>query len=196
VPNRRLDRIEELLNDLSKQVADQDESSLRDRFTSPEFSDILEDGIQQSARALSDVRIHRIASLLKNSLTDAELSHLRDKRLLELLGQVNDAELIILQSHTRTARHDPEWVAQHESTLRLRVAFIGSSQADLDEAATHKQYKEHLAQLGLLEARVRLVKGAPEYDSQSGRPKISSYDLTTLGRLFLRRIDVLQDDEL
>ena len=108
IPNRRLDRIEALLNELSQQLGNRSADDVQARFNSPEFADVLEDAIGQSARALSQERIHRIAALLKNSLTDEELRHLQDKRVLDLLAELNDAELIILQSYSREARFDPD----------------------------------------------------------------------------------------
>src|SRR5688500_11999438 len=106
IPNRRLDRIETLLEELSRKLGDRSEDQVRERFTSPEFVDLLEEGLQQSARALSEERISSIATLLKNSLTEKELNHAHDKRLLELLGTLNDAEIIVLQSYTMKAQRD------------------------------------------------------------------------------------------
>jgi hypothetical protein len=197
IPNRRVDRIETLLQELSLKLGNREPETVRDRFTSPEFSDILEEGLTQSARALSDERIKHIASLLKNSLTEAELTHVQDKRMLELLGQVNDAELIMLQSYTRAMQYDQAWREKHDAVLHSRPAYIGAAQDDLDQATLQQQFREHLAQLGLLTRRVKSWKKGelPEFDEKTGLPKSSGYEITALGRLLLRRIDVLGADQ-
>ena len=197
IPNRRLDRIEALLEELSRKLGDQSPDEVRDRFTSPEFADLLEEGLQQSARALSGERIARIAALLKNSLTEQELNHAQDKRLLELLGSLNDAEIIMLQSYTRKAQYDHEWQERHAAVLVGPRAYIGAPQEDLDQATLNKQFREHLAQMGLLVARVKSWKKGeiPEFDDKTGLPKLSGYELTPLGRLLLKRVDLLGEDE-
>lgn len=198
VPNRRLQRVEQLLEELAKKIDGKSAEDIEGRFRSPEFVDLLEESIIQASKALSDERVERIAALLKNGLNDDDLNHLRDKRMLELLGQFNDAELIILQSHTRECRHDPEWVKRHERVLALRPAYIGAPKADLDAAALHSQFNEHLAQIGLLEPRYRIDRqtGLPEFDAQRGTQKVTSYELSRLGRMLLQRIDLLGEDGL
>ncbi len=197
IPNRRLERLEELMAELSRQIGDRDSESLRERFTSPEFVDILEEAMQQAARAVDPTRILQVAALLKNGLTDDEFRHLQDKRLLELLGELNDAEVILLRSYTYAVRNDAEWRKQHEAVLRPPLANMGAPQDDMDQATLHGQFREHLARLGLLKQRFRRWKKGelPEFNERTGLPQTEGYELTSLGRLLLRRIDVLGPDE-
>ena len=198
IPNRRLDRIEALLNELSQQLGNRSADDVQARFNSPEFADVLEDAIGQSARALSQERIHRIAALLKNSLTDEELRHLQDKRVLDLLAELNDAELIILQSYSREARFDPDWLNNNAAVINPTPSYFGASQSEHDEATLQEQFREHLRQLGLLSATISPSSkpgGIPQFDDRTGLPKTSGYELTSLGLLLLRRIDVLGPTE-
>jgi hypothetical protein len=60
----------------------------------------LEDALPQASRALSDERKEYIANLLKNSLTDDSLEHAGKKKLLSLLNELNDPEIILLYYYT------------------------------------------------------------------------------------------------
>lgn len=196
IPNQRLDRIEALLAEVSKQIGESEGDDLRARFTSPEFVDVLEEGFQQASRALPGDRIQLIAAILKNGLTEAEFDHLQDKRLLELLGEVNDAEIVLLRSHTLASR-EGDWKERHSDILIPPVATMNSSQQTKDKATIHGQFNANLARLGLLRARFRSWKKGevPKFDATTGLPQVSGYELTPLGRLLLRRVDVLKEGE-
>jgi hypothetical protein len=198
IPNRRLDRVEKLIEELSAKLGERDPETVRERFTGVEYVDLLEEGMVQAARAISEKRIEEIASLLKNSLTDAELRHQQDKRLLQLLGELNEVELLLLSSYTAKARYDDEWAKKHDSVLRPPPAYMGAAQEDLDKATLHEQFKQHLARLGLLRPKFKSWKKGefPEMDQDTGQPKVSYYDITALGRLLLRRVDLLGADEM
>lgn len=198
IPNRRLDRVEQLLEELSTRLGERDPEELRERFNGVEYGDLLEEGMIQAARAISEERIAHIAALLKNSLTDAELRHLQDKRLLQVLGELNDAEVVLLASYTMKARYDQQWQEQHKAVLRAPPAYIGAPQEELDQATIHDQFKSNLTRLGLLRPKVRSWKKGelPELDQNTGQPKVSHFEITPLGRLLLRRIDLLGDKEM
>lgn len=99
IPNQRHDRIADFLRMLNEKLQTLEEDFLKEKMRTEEFVDLFEDGAYQAARALTDERKERIASLLKNSLTSDELSHVQEKKLLSLLGELNDAELVILKYH-------------------------------------------------------------------------------------------------
>ena len=198
IPDRRLDRVEKLVGELSAKLGERDPEMLRERFTGVEYVDLLEEGMVQAARAITDERISEIASLLKNSLTDAELRHHQDKRLLQIFGELNDVEVVLLTSYSSKSRYNEEWIKKHESVLRAPPAYMGASQEDLNQATVHDQFKLNLARLGLLRAKVKSWKKGelPEFDARTGLPKVSHYEITALGRLLLRRIDLLGEREM
>src|SRR4029453_11155872 len=70
IPNQRLDRIEILLHTLEARLSGLDRNQIEPRFRSPEFVDLLEEGMQQASRAIDSMRIEYIATLLKNSIAD------------------------------------------------------------------------------------------------------------------------------
>lgn len=193
IPNQRMDRITEFLGMLEKKLENLEKDMLEERMRSEEFVDLFEDGTFQAARALSAERRERIAALLKNSLTSSDLEHIQQKQLLSLLGEINDAELIILQAHGLDL--DPwaeeEFYERHEDTIRGPLALLGSSQEEGDRQAVHDSYRAHLTRLGLLRATYKKPKKGelPEWDLKTGMLKAKGYEITPLGRLLLRQID-------
>ena len=72
---------------------------MKKRFKEEIFIDLFEDGVFQSIKALSNERHEYIASILKNSLSQEEINYLQQKKLLNILSQLNDAEIIHFQYH-------------------------------------------------------------------------------------------------
>lgn len=193
IPNQRIDRIESLLKLLESKIQEEDRPKVKERIVSPESVDLIEDGFIQASRALSEERKEYIASLLKNSLTDDELKHIEYKRLLSMLGELNDLEVLILKSQTLLRgqpEHDEFWKA-HKEVLTPPLAHMGSSQEEIDKHAIYQTHKLHLANLGLLNPRFKKPKRGdlPEFDDKTGMIKAQGYSITGLGRLLLRSID-------
>lgn len=193
IPNQRVDRIESLLKILESKISDEDKPKIKERITTPESVDLIEDGFIQASRALSEERKEYIALLLKNSLTDDDLKHIEYKRLLSILGELNDLEVLILNSHTKyhgKPEHKEFWEA-HEDALTLPRTHMGSSQEEIDKHTIFQTHRVHLANLGLLKMRFKKPKRGetPEFDEKTGMIKAQGYDITGLGRLLLRSID-------
>ncbi len=193
IPNQRIDRIESLLKLLESKIQEEDRSKVKERIVSPESVDLIEDGFIQASRALSEERKEYIASLLKNSLTDDDLKHIEYKRLLSILGELNDLEVLILKSqtlHRGQPEHGEFWEA-HEGALTPPLAHMGSTQEEIDKHTIYQTHKQHLANLSLLKPRFKKPKGGefPEFDDKTGMIKAQGYDITGLGRLLLRSID-------
>ena len=198
LPNRRLERIEGLLLRLSDKVRDLDEQRLREKFEEPEFVDLFEDGVFQATRALSDERVEYIASLLESGITSDREKFLENKTLLQLLGELNDVEVILLRSYARNPQDDEEFRTKHADTLAPKRAYIGAPREELDEYTMRGSYLTHMTRLGLLRPHIfpRPKKGElPEFDYQTGMIKSSSHEITPLGRLLLARIELIREDE-
>lgn len=193
IPNQRMDRIADFLRVLDEKLRVFQRDVLEEKMRTEEFVDLFEDGTFQAARALTGERRERIAALLKNSLTSDDLNHLQEKQLLSVLGELNDAELIILRSYGLDL--DPseaqEFIERHEHTIRGPIAFVGSSQKDADQRTVHDTYRNHLTRLGLLRASYKKPKKGelPEWDIKTGMLKAQGYRITPLGRLLLRYVD-------
>ncbi|MCQ4317173.1 hypothetical protein EA797_03955 [Stutzerimonas zhaodongensis] len=197
IPNQRIDRIESLLKLLESKIAEDEKSKVEEKIVTPESVDLIEDGFLQAARALSEERKDYIASLLKNSLTNDRLEYIENKRLLSILGQLNDLEIIILKSYTlhHGEPDSEEFFKIHQDSLQPPDAFLGSTQEDLDKHVLHQTHKTHLASLGLLRPGFKRTKKGelPEFDDKTGMIKANGYSISPLGRLLLRSIDQINE---
>jgi hypothetical protein len=189
IPNQR---IETLLRLLETKISEEDKEKVKQRIVCPESVDLIEDGFVQASRALSEERKEYIASLLKNSLTDDQLKHIEYKRLLSILGELNDLEVLILKSLTflHGEEGSKEFWEKHEKALDEPIAYLGSPQEEWDKFEIYKTHKEHLVRLGLLKIRFNKPnKGeVPEFDEHTGMIKAQGFDITSLGELFVRSI--------
>lgn len=66
------------------------------KFYEKENIDLFENGCFQAARALSEERLEHLANAFTNSLTQEELEYLYKKKLLWLLSELNESEVIFL----------------------------------------------------------------------------------------------------
>jgi hypothetical protein len=193
IPNQRADRITRFLEILDERVAEIEQGHLAAKMRDEQFVDLFEDSLHQASRAISDERKQYIATLLKNSITNEELSHAEEKTLLNLLGQLSDPEIIILQWYgMQPTRGDNEFFERHRSILQGSQAYIGAPQPDLDRAAVHEAFRQNLASLGLIRTRFSKPPGnqLPEFDPDTGMMKASGYGVTALGRLLLRYLEL------
>ena len=196
IPNQRIDRIAALLKTLESKIAPEEKEKVETKMLEEKSIDLMEDGFLQAARALSEERIEHIASLLKSSLTDEDLEHIAYKRLLSLLGELNDLEVLILQSYSGSITQQQEFRRKHQGIVTGPVVHLGSSREEVDKHAIHEAHKTNLARLGLLKIRFQRPRQgqSPEFDEKTGMMKASGYEITSLGRLLLRGIDQSEED--
>ena len=195
IPNQRIDRIAALLKSMESKFDPQEKEKIEAKMLEEKSVDLMEDGFLQAARALSEERIDYIASLLKNSLTDEELEEIAYKKLLSILGELNDIEVLILKSYSLYGEKQQEFREKHKDILFKPRTYLGSSQEEIDKNAIYETYKAKLTYLGLLRIRFKKPNRGelPEFDEKTGMTKASGHDITSLGRLLVRSID--QDKE-
>ena len=190
IPNQRLDRLERFLEQVSEALGDTDQETVHDEFRKAEFIDLLEDGFCQAARALSDDRLKYIASLVASGLTKEDAEYVRYKKMLAILGALNDAEILFLIMYGRHEVGDRTFMDKHPDVLHPKNAASGSSLDEKEAAWLQESYKKHLVDMGLLRPNFRKPKRGefPEFDPKTGMMKASGYELTVLGRLMLKHI--------
>ena len=204
IPNQKTERIVlfvEILNDKLKYL---EQEVIEQKLKTEEFTDLLEDGFVQASRALTKERLEYIASLLKNSLTDEELEHIEKKKLLSLLGELNDAEIIWLQSYCFMIRSFGSdkykaFYEKHQTVLEpVRVRIGSSRRKQLTKMLFKKVYKDNLIKLGLIKEKYKSIKKGeiPEFDEKTGRLKTSGLTSTTLGKLLIKCIDLNEFSEM
>ncbi len=197
IPNQRVDRIVEFLEIFQEKVADIKQDVLEQKMKTEEFIDLLEDGMWQAARALTRERKEQIAALLKYSLYHGEHSHIQQKHLLSLLNQLNNAQIIILKSHSFRGRSDEQiaFCERHKSVLAPPIPHLGSgSTVDIDNYALHESFVNDLRRLALIESSFKEPKKGevPQFDAKTGTLKAGQTKITPLGRLLLRYIDMTE----
>jgi hypothetical protein len=196
IPNQRLDRIGKFAAELELRIAHLDQDMVRAKLKDENFTDLMEETMRHAARAVSDDRRRYLAALLANGINSSDVTYMESKHLLRILGELNDIEVIWLRSFLDpTLGGDEDFRAQHHGVLKPVGASIGSPQAEIDKHALQASYKEHLARLGLIEPRYEtdIRTKQPIFDSFRGGLKLRNYEITSLGRLLLRYIEVGSD---
>ena len=191
VPNQRMERIAKFAQELECRLRNLEAADdITNLLRNDEFADLLEEGIRQASRSLSDERRQYLVSLIVNGLSTENIEYAESRHLLRALDEISDVEVVWLRFYREpTLGGDDAFRDQHENVLAPAVATLGSSQDELDKATLQQSYKEHLCQLGMLERRYRFDNRSklPEFDSR-GVQKVAGYSITTLGRLLLRQI--------
>jgi uncharacterized protein (DUF2267 family) len=118
IPNQRIDRLEAYLRLLGQRLDSQDPDALSERLHNPERIDLFEEGAVQSLRAVSDERKEYIASVVSEGLSGEAKDCIQAKRLLRLLAQIDDDQIIILASHLPNNLDDGTFYARHQAVLR------------------------------------------------------------------------------
>ena len=191
VPNQRMERIAKFARDLERRLRDLETAEgITNRLSDDHFADLLEEGVRQASRSLSDERRQYLASLIVNGLSTENIQYSESRHLLRALEEMSDVEVVWLRFYREpTMGGDEEFRERHENVLAPAVATFGSSQNKLDKEILQQSYKEHLWQLGMLERRYRLDNKSkqPKVDRR-GVQEVSGYSITPLGRLLLKQI--------
>lgn len=198
IPNQRVDRIARFVELLNARVQDLEQDALRTKMMSNESVDVLEDAFFQAARATTQQRLEHIADVVANGLRAQDFEYAETKRMLWLLGQLNDLEVILLRGKLPDTNSeyasDREFQDRHSDVLRPRyVSRAGGS--DPNEVSLFDSFKTHLVALGLLRSRYKKPKRGelPEFDYESGTIEAAGQSVSRLGRIFLRYVSLLPE---
>lgn len=198
IPNQRLERLEAYVRFLNERLNTLPIDELRERMQQAANIDLFEAGAHQAVRALSEERKRYIADVVASGIIGDDIGRLQAKRLLALLAEIDDEQIIILASNLRKHTHDPSFRERHRTTLTPKVATMGSNCEQLDEATLHEQARSHLIRLGLLRSRFKKpARGElPQFDEQTGMMKASYVELTSIGRMLLRLIGLADEGDV
>lgn len=181
VPGQRVERIEDWLCHLAERLASIEHDALRERLRQPENVALLEEGAYQAVRAISEERRQQIAELVAGGIADDRRDYVESHRVLRLLGELDDAEVIILAGYLQKHREDDYW-KRHANVMQDAKGAHSRSRRNEPAADTvRKAGLQHLVRLGLLEQA-----------DLGGR---ATGGLSGLGRLLLRRIGLADDDD-
>lgn len=197
IPNQRVDRIIRFVAELDKRLESLEKEYLVEQAKNINFTDLLEEGLRQAAQSLTEERREYIASLVAKGISSTEIEYQESKHLLKILGDVNDVEILWLRLYFNTEwGSDEEFREKHANVFSSASRAMGQEQIVYDKAAIDDSYKEHLARIGLLSKKLKVDEktGLPIIDRWSGEIEVSSYQITQLGRLILRRIGLVAED--
>lgn len=188
IPEQRQDRIVRYLRELGERMEKLESGIANAAMQNPEKIDLIESGGYLSVRATSQERIEQIAEVVANGLTADDADIVRRKRLLALLGEIDDDEIAILAAYGQSyAGMNPQaW----ESIDRPSPPHLQAGRELIEANKLYDLGVERLLRLNLLERRLNLKKGqVPEFDSKTGMPK-GSTQISYLGRMLLRSMGV------
>lgn len=196
IPNQRIDRLTKYVKELDEKLSKIPIEKLTPLLYNEDFVDLIEEGFVQASRAISEERRKYITSIVTSGITDKAIQFHESKYLLKTLQELNDIEIIWLRYYlVPTMDGDKEFRNKHKNILENIKTYIGVDSETLSKSAIQKSYKEHLERLELISHKIRFdrTKGVPEYDIFSGKPKTSYTEITTLGRLLLKQIGLIEE---
>lgn len=203
IPNQRMDRIADYAHRLAEKLADFEKSFLDEQAKRSDFCELIEESFHQAARSTTDDRRQYVANLITTGLREDQHDYLKARFLLRILGQLNDAEILIL------CHYSIQYPAAATEFARNNPGLFGpwiSGKNETPEAeAIRKGYNEHLADLGLLDREYKTegdsysdfrrtsvdandVRDALEAISKSAKVVVSNLNISELGRLLLKFI--------
>lgn len=198
IPQQRIERLEDYARHLSQRLDQTDERLLREKLEDPERIDLFEEGALQSARALSPERQDYIASVVARGITGDEKMRIEAKRMLKLLREIDDDQIIILAGKLRRNEGDQDYQERHAAIITPPRVHLDSPRGELDKDALFELARMELVRLGLLAPTFKSLKKGeqPEFDQKTGMMKQQSRRLTPLGRMLLRHIGLAAEDEI
>jgi len=180
VPSQRQDRFEDFVRQLHERLAGVEETVLRERLREPENVALFEEGAYQAVRAFTEERRRQIVELVAGGIADDRRDYLESHRVLRLLGELDDVQVVLLAGYLQKNREGDYW-ERHANVLRVPPVNGDASREEIDVAAVREAGQQHLVQLGLLKQG---LIGGP-----------ASATLSSLGRLLLRRISLAGEDD-
>lgn len=195
IPNQRVDRIAAFAVALEAKLAELEQDVVRSQLQDPNFTELLEESLRQASRSLSDERREYLANLIFNSLTREEIEFIESNHLLNLLGELNDIEIIWLRSFVIHKPDDEdEFRKKHSEVLTYVMSTMNDPPSVFDKETLQGSYFQHLLRLGLLDPiyEVDRETGYPKYDGYSGQPRARGYNASYLGILLLTQIGLYE----
>jgi hypothetical protein len=171
------------LEDFQRKVlAGISENDLTQALEDPDVGDLLEDSLRQAVRAQTEKRRAHIAELFCRSLGEKELRAVQYKRLLRTLGDLDDAEILILKTYALSGKEQIDFMRKHQHVVSRPIVELGGSpDSDPEARAVYDSQVAHLRQLTLIHQEdLRLVKEVGEGPG-SGPITVTPYGMLLLG---------------
>jgi hypothetical protein len=197
IPNQRMDRVVKFAAELETRLSGLEQDFVRSQLTNENFAELMEEGLRQAARSLSDERRAHIATLIAKSLDPAGIGYAESRHLLRVLGEINDVEIIRLASQQfETYGSGQAYREKHRVVLEPVMPSIASDQEERDKATLQNSYDVHLQQLGLLNPRYNVDRKTKQLQvGHDGDLEVRGYSLSSFGWMLLRQLDIIVPGE-
>ncbi|MBI4847140.1 MAG: hypothetical protein HY808_00995 [Nitrospirae bacterium] len=183
IPNQRTERIVKFAEALGERLAKLEQDFVKAQLKDENFTDLIEEGLRQASRSLSDERREYIASIIANSLSSNNIEYQESKYLLRILDELSDIEIVWLRYYwDPTDDGDKEYREKHKNVIGPVSTAKRRPQSVADKETLQSSYRVHLAKLGLL-AIAYDAKGKKTFGGVD-----KEYALNLLGHMLLREI--------
>ena len=151
VPGQRLDRIEAYLHQLAMVLEERSQKSpeIVHQMRQPECVDLVEEGAHLAVRALSSTRMTYIVRCVANGIEAEDRAKIHHKRILSILGELDDEEILILEAYGSRDRSKID-------RLRPERPRIGSPGPEKDNYALYEAAVTKLERLSLIQLHQRM----------------------------------------
>ena len=196
IPSVPQERVENYLLYLRRRLDNLSEEQLRQRFQHSPAVGLVEEGIFQAVRALSDERREQIANAVADGLSGSEIELIEARRVLSVFKELDEAHIIILCSLLSKNR-SMEFRERHRSILESPQAHLNSGRDEIDRSVAYRAGTHKLLSLGLLERKFANPKpgSSPEFDAKTGMMKSYGNGISAYGLLFLRAVGSADSDD-
>ena len=200
IPQYREKRFTAYLTILSSKLSRFEEGFIKSKFKEETFADLLEDSFRVAMNTVSEEKKEYIANIIVKSITSEDVEYSNQKYLLSLLSELNDIEIIILNSenHNIKSALKIEFNKRHKEILSLRHVSVKASKALQEKSVIYKNYYLNLVKLGLLDERFQSKNREQPNDDlidyKTGKVKVVGYELSKLGRVLLEYIGINEED--
>lgn len=191
IPNQRMDRVCNFVLKLNERINTIELEALK---SNKYFVDLLEDGVRQATKSLTEERNAHIANFISTNRDINEAEYSIKKKLLRILEELTDDDIEILKYF------ENRWSSQ---VREKKYTGHLLPQASYDALSDEEKYKyrmrteawdthvHSLVQLRLLEAERELpnIDNTNRHlDRKTGLPKVTGHKITHLGKLLLSAI--------
>lgn len=191
IPNQRQDRIVKFIESLSNELdkIKFDIAELRQKFENVKYGTFTYDCLKSVVNNVYDEKIEYYKKLCLNAITEDEKNLIHCERILKILEQLDYYEILYLIFYEKCNTIGPSEMRQSLYDKLgfdiLQPSYYIGMQIEQRDEETYKQITlNNLCNTGLLDMEVK-------YNS-SGRNPRTTYKITTLGRLVLRKIGELE----
>lgn len=191
LPEQRMDRFAKYLQEIGEKVesAHLTDQLLQERLSEIERVELLQEGAIHASRSVSDDRRSYLSNMVAHGICSEKIDFSEQMHFMRMLSDLTDVEIIILRYYLHDGKDgDQEFRGRHKPIYDLPLISQDSTKEDGERLALQMSYRVHLASLGLLqqtnviEAHIDTIRTTDQ--------KSAKYEITDLGGLFLKRIEM------